>query len=266
MIVGCGTGDLAQAQADKFTRRLEAYCPEVEVERREIGKDLLKAVADGTVDAAVLSMTHIPIDLDPALAIGAVMKRGAVEEALYPIPWEALKCGAIVGTSSMRRLMLFRTRKPGVRIKEISGSIEERMKKFDTEEYNSILFSKADLDLLDITKLVHTIDKHTIIPAPGQGAIGVVCRAGDSATLEILRNVNNRDSNTEVTIERGIMKAVGATIKDPVAVNAEVEDGLVSIIASSFLPDVPVHVQMTFPETKAEEKIKEIGDRLMRKA
>ena len=266
MIVGAGTGDLAQAQLAKFTKRLTAFSPETEVETKAIGKDLLKAVADGTVDAAVMSATHIPIDLDPALVLGAVMKRGAVEEALYPIPWEALKCGAIVGTSSLRRLMLFRTRKPGVRIKEIEGNIEERMKKFDTEEYNSIIFSKADLDLLDITKLVHTIDKTTIIPGPGQGAIGVVCRAGDTATLDILKNVNNRDSNTEVTIERAIMKAVGATIKDPVAVNAEMDDDLVSVIASSFLPEVPVHVMMTFPESKSEEKVKEIADRLMRRA
>ena len=265
MIVGTGTGDLATAQGNKFLKRLKAYNEDVEVEIKPIEKNLLEAVANGTVDAAVMSMTHVPIDLDPRLAIGAVMKRGAVEEALYPIPWENLKCGAIVGTSSIRRLMLFRTRKPGVRIKEIDGTIEEKMKKFDTEEYNSIVFSKADLDLLDITKLVHTIDKHTIIPAPGQGAIGVVCRADDEATKTILKDVNNRDSNTEITVERAIMKGVGATIKDPVAVNAEVEDGLVSLVAACFLPDVPVHVQMTFPESKMEEKVKEIADKLMRR-
>ncbi len=266
MIVGTETGDLAQAQTNKFTKRLAAFSPETEVEVKGIEKDLLKAVADGTVDAAVMSATHVPIDLDPALVIGAVMKRGAVEEALYPIPWEALKCGAIVGTSAQRRLMLFRTRKPGVRIKEISGNIEERMKKFDTEEYNSIVFSKADLDILDITKLVHPIDKHIIIPAPGQGAICLVCRAEDSATLDILKNVDSRDSNTEITIERAIMKGVGASIKDPVAVNAEVEDGLVTVLAACFLPDVPVHVNMSFPETQTEGKVKELSDKLMRKA
>ena len=266
MIVGKGTGDLATAQYNKFVKRLKAYNETAEVEPKEIGKNILGAVADGTVDAAVLSMTHVPVDLDPRLTIGAVMKRGPAEEALYPIPWENLKCGAIVGTSSLRRLMLFRTRKPGVRIKEIEGSIEERMKKFDTEEYNSIVFSKADLDLLDITKLVHVVEKHVIIPAAGQGAIGLVCRANDEATKAILADVNNRDSNTEVTVERAVMKGVGATIKDPVAVNAEVEDGLVTLTAACFLPEVPVHVQMSFPESKIDEKVKEISDKLMRRA
>ena len=265
MIVGIGTGDLAAAQGNKFLKRLKAYNEDVEVEIKPIEKNLLGAVADGTVDAAVISMTHVPIDLDPGLTIGAVMKRGAVEEALYPIPWESLKCGAIVGATAQRRLMLFRTRKPGVRIKEIHGTIEEKMRKFDTEEYNSIVFAKADLDLLDITKLVYTIEKNVIIPAPGQGAIGVVCRADDEATKAVLKDVNNRDSNTEVTVERAIMKGVGATIKDPVAVNAEVEDGLVSVMAACFLPEVPVHVQMNFPESKIEEKVKEISDRLMRR-
>ncbi|AGI48197.1 porphobilinogen deaminase [Thermoplasmatales archaeon BRNA1] len=287
MIVGSRESQLAMLQTEEFIRRLKKKMPEIECETRGITSsgdiDLKTSLKDmggtgvfvrelddllkkGEIDVTVNSLKDIPAFIDEELTIGAVLPRAAVEDALYPIPWEKLSCGAIVGTSSMRRAMMIRARKPDIRIKDIRGNMNTRLQKVNDEVYNAIVVAKAAMDRMGEDLNVYPIDKNIVIPAAGQGAIAVECRKDDKETLEILKKVDHAKTRIEVTFERDVLRYMNAGCSSPIGVNAEVtEDDEIKVLAASFVPDVPVRLSETFPVDDAPEKAKEIAAKLMRK-
>ncbi len=229
---------------------------------RELDEALLK----GEVDVTVNSLKDIPAFIDPRLTIGAVLPRDDPRDALYPLDLSSLGCGAIVGTSSVRREMIMRTAKPGVRIKPLRGNIQTRLDKVETEEYNATIMAKAGLDRLDITANVYPLEKNLFVPAAGQGAIAVECRADDEKTLAVLKQLDDRKTRTEVTAERTVLRLMNAGCSSPIGINAELNGLKLHILAVSFDYTVrPVRLDTTFPLKDLDTELPKIAAKLMGK-
>lgn len=286
MIAGSRESQLAMVQAEEFKTLLERKTGEVceikgiasagdkdlKTHLANMGgtgvfvKELEEALLKGEIDCTVNSLKDIPAQLDPRFVVAAVLPRADVRDAIIPASLEQLQCGAIIGTSSVRREMMLRASKPSLRVKTLRGNMNTRLNKLAEGEYNAIVMAKAGLDRLGIERDVHPIDKHVFVPAAGQGAIGIECRADDAKTIEILRKVDDAKTRTEVKLERDILRHMNAGCSSPIGVNAELVDGMIKLVAVSFTSMPAVRIVTEFPVAEADEKAREIADRLLRKA
>ncbi len=286
MIAGSRESQLAMVQAEEFKALLEKKTGEV-CEIRGIAstgdkdlqthlanmggagvfvKELEEALLRGEIDCSVNSLKDIPAQLDPRFVVAAVLPRADVRDAIIPASLEQLQCGAIIGTSSVRREMLLRASKPSLRVKTLRGNMNTRLSKLAEGEYHAIIMAKAGLDRLGIDRDVHPIDKNVFVPAAGQGAIGIECRADDTRTIELLKKVDDAKTRTEVKLERDILRHMNAGCSSPIGVNAELVDGMIKLVAVSFTDMPAVRIATEFPVEEADAKAKEIADRLLRKA
>jgi len=286
MIVGTRHSKLALAQTYQFRDRITAAFPGIECTIKEVTstgdidlksslkdmggtgvfvRELDAMLKDGTVDVTVNSLKDIPVKIDPALTVAAVLPRAAVEDAVIPVPWDSLKPGCVLGTSSVRRSVLIGRDKPDVKLKDIRGNMNTRLAKLEAGEYDAIIMAKAGLDRLGITENVHPVDKHILIPAAGQGAIAVECRADDEETISLLKALDHPKTRTEVTFERDVLRFMNAGCSSPIGVNAELVGDRLNVIAVSFVPEEPVSIETSFPASEAFERAREIADVLLRK-
>lgn len=286
MIAGSRESKLAMAQAEEFKERLEKATGEKcqitgitstgdkdqTTHLAQMGgdgvfvKELDEALYEGRIDCSVNSLKDVPTKLDPRLTVAAVLPRADVRDAMIPTDLRTIACGAIVGTSSVRREMLLRATKPTLRVKPIRGNMQTRMEKLHRKEYSALIMAKAGLDRLGITEDVHPIDKLVFVPAAAQGAIGVVCRSDDRKTIDMLKKVDDAKTRAEVTFERDVLRRMDAGCSSPIGVNAELKGDTLEVIAVSFLDIVPVRIHTSFPASEAKEKANEIGDKLLKKA
>lgn len=286
MIAGSRESQLAMAQAEEFKTLLEKMTGEaceikgmtstgdkdIKTHLADMGgtgvfvKELEEALLNGEIDCTVNSLKDIPAQLDPRFVVAAVLPRADVRDALIPASLEQLQCGAIIGTSSVRREMMLRATKPSLRVKTLRGNMNTRLEKLQEGEYNAIIMAKAGLDRLGIERDVHPIDKHVFVPAAGQGAIGIECRADDTKTIELLKKVDDAKTRAEVKLERDILRHMNAGCSSPIGINAELVGDTMKLIAVSFADIIPVRIVTEFPASEADAKAKEIADRLLKKA
>ena len=154
---------------------------------------------------------------------------------------------------------------PGVVLKPIRGNMNTRLNKLANGDYDAILMAKAGLDRLGISENVHPIPKDKFIPAAGQGAIAIECRADDTETIELLKKLDDRKTRTEVKAERDILRYMNAGCSSPIGINAEVLGDKMRIIAVTYVFKEPIKVDATFPLEEIESKTREIADILMNK-
>lgn len=284
MIAGSRESALAMKQTEMFRDRLTAAgFPACEIKGitshgdidlatslKDMGgtgvfvRELDEALLNGEVDVTVNSLKDIPAELTPGLVIGALLPRDDVRDALVPVGLDDLGCGAIVGTSSVRREMILRTVKPAVRTKPIRGNIQTRLRKVQTEEYTATIMAMAGLDRLGLADSAHPLDKHVFIPAAGQGAIAVECRADDTQTLAVLKKLDDTQTRTEVHAERTILRLMNAGCSSPIGINAEVTDDQIHLIAISFDYSVrPIRVDTTFAIKDTDQELPRIADILL---
>ena len=150
-------------------------------------------------------------------------------------------------------------------LKDIRGNMNTRLSKLAAGEYDAIIMAKAGLDRLGITENVHPVDKHILIPAAGQGAIAVECRADDEETIRLLKTLDDTRTRTEVTFERDVLRHMNAGCSSPIGVNAELVGDMLKVIAVSFVPEEPVSIETSFPVSEASERARKIGNLLLRK-
>ncbi|WP_201013887.1 hydroxymethylbilane synthase [Candidatus Methanomethylophilus sp. 1R26] len=211
MKAGSRTSSLAMAQAEEFKAAFEKACAEVcqivgitshgdkdvTTHLANMGgigvfvKELEEALAAGEIDCTVNSLKDIPAKIDPRFTVAAVLPRADVRDATIPLPLDKMVCGTILGTSSVRRERMIRAFNPTIRIKTLRGNMNTRISKLEAGEYNAIVMAKAGLDRLGISYQVNPVDKRILVPAAGQGAIGIECRADDAATIEKLRKLDD---------------------------------------------------------------------------
>lgn len=208
---------LVSTQGDKT---LDRALPEIGgkgVFTQELEAELLH----GTVHCAVHSLKDLPVDVAPGLTVGCVPMRADVRDALvsaagYTIA--TLPRGAKVGTSSLRRSAQLLAVRPDVQIASLRGNVDTRVRKALQGEYDAIVLAGAGLLRLGLEKHVtQWIPADEMLPAPGQAAMAVQCRADDESTLELLKPLNDVPTQKAVTAERAFLRGLGGGCAVPVA-------------------------------------------------
>jgi len=189
-------------------------------------KEIEDALLDGRIDVAVHSLKDLPTGLPPGLALGAIPARHDPREALVSGKSIAeLPTGARVGTSSLRRIAQIRFLRPDLEVVPLRGNVPTRVRKVETRDgLDAALLALAGLERLDLGGKASPIDPLDVMPAPGQGALGVEIRADDQSTKRALQPLHDRPSAIAVTAERTLLAALGGGCQAPVAAWVETRD------------------------------------------
>jgi hydroxymethylbilane synthase len=195
--------------------------------------DLARALLDKKIDIAVHSLKDLPVDDFPGLELAAIGERADARDVLVaagPHTLQTLPEGARLGTSSLRRSAQLLAARPDLSLLPIRGNVDTRLRKTLNGEYDAIVLAAAGLTRLEMTEhIVETLPFEVMLPAPGQGAIAIQCRAGDSFFLDTLYPLDDQPTRRAVTAERAFLKALGGGCAAPIAAYATVEGGLLQL-------------------------------------
>ncbi|RMF90989.1 MAG: hydroxymethylbilane synthase [Methanobacteriota archaeon] len=193
-------------------------------------KELDDAVLDGRVDFAVHSMKDVPVDLPEGLVIAAVPEREETNDALISkYTLDELPKGAVVGTSSLRRIAQMKNHRPDIVVKDLRGNVDTRLRKLQEGQYDAIIMAKAGLKRLGFEgHIKETLPIEIFTPTVGQGAIAVVARE-DSELIELLGSINHGATMKQVTAERSLLRGVGGGCQIPLGAESKLADGAVHL-------------------------------------
>lgn len=190
--------------------------------------ELERALLAGEIDLAVHSLKDLPVEDAPGLTLGAITSRADVRDALVARNgWTlvTLPQGAVVGTSSTRRAAQLQALRPDLTIRSIRGNVDTRMRKVLNGDYDATLLALAGLERLGLAdNVTERLSLHVMLPAPGQGALAVQCRADDQATLALLAAIDDLSVRAAVTAERAFLHGLGGGCSAPVAAFAQVQE------------------------------------------
>jgi hydroxymethylbilane synthase len=186
-------------------------------------KELDIALLAGETDCSVHSMKDVESDRPDALTIAAMLKRADVRDRLIGADSiVALPNRAVVGTSSPRRAAQLKRLRPDLRTVSIRGNVDTRLAKCAAGEVDATLLAAAGLDRLGRSDVGNAVEFSEILPAPGQGAIGIECRSDDAMAAGLLRAIDHLSTHEAVLVERAFCRALGGTCHSPVAAHARV--------------------------------------------
>lgn len=284
MIVGTRGSELALAQTQIFIQALNRKHPDIATDVCEITssgdmdltssldklngfgafvRELDNAILSNSIDVSVNSMKDMPIDTPKGLCIPAVLPRASVEDVILPCGIDDLQTGAVVGTSSIRRAAMLRSIRPDIETKVLRGNVRTRLSKLDDGGYDAIILAKAGMERLSIERSMSVLSVNDFIPAPAQGAIAIVCRSDDKTTRRILRSLDDRKTRTEVTIERRLMKLMGAGCSSPIGIYACLSGDIIRLRAISFeYTERPIKIDMFVPADCGDEILMDVAKML----
>ena len=280
---------LALVQSDLVAAALRANSPDLEIEYVRIttegdadrttplsilggrgvfvrgGEEALR----GDADIAMHSLKDMPTEDAPGLVIGAVLERADPRDAFIGSNGRRLAdlpSGARVGTSSQRRRSLLQALRPDLEIVELRGNVDTRLRKVADGEVDGAVLAAAGLVRLGrMGEATQIFDAMEFLPAPGQGAIAIECRADDTATLALLAAVEHAATRVAVDAERGFLAALGSGCTLPVGAYAQVDRELVTLRA--MIADVdgeraPLIADGSAPVAQAVSLGRGLGERL----
>jgi hydroxymethylbilane synthase len=187
-------------------------------------KELDQALIDGEVDFTVHSMKDVEVIRPPQIRLAAIRPRLHVEDKLIGADsLDELKEGAVVGTSSPRRAAQILAARPDIRIVPLRGNVETRLKKLESGEVDATILSAAGLHRLRLDHIGTAMPFNVMLPAPGQGALGVECRADDEDCIHLLKLLDDSASRRMVLAERAFARGLGGSCHSPVAALARIE-------------------------------------------
>jgi hydroxymethylbilane synthase len=194
-------------------------------------KELEDALLDHRIHIAVHSLKDLPTIVPEALAIGAICEREDPRDALVLQKDSDSSCASlkdlpvhsIVGTSSPRRQAQLRHLRPDLVIKDLRGNVDTRLRKLDEGQYDAVILAAAGLRRLDLEgRISARLPPEQMLPAVGQGAIGVEIRADDSAALNVVTKLDHEATRVACTAERALLRALGGGCQLPIAAHAMV--------------------------------------------
>ena len=184
-------------------------------------KELETALEEGRAHLAVHSLKDVPMELPEGFELATVMAREDPRDALVSsevASLDDLPAGAIVGTSSLRREAQLRARYPSLQIVQLRGNLDTRLAKLDRGDMQAIILAAAGLKRLGLANRIRqVIPPEVMLPAAGQGALGIEIRAGDSATAELVSTLADQKTFLEVRAERAVSRALGGSCQVPLA-------------------------------------------------
>lgn len=264
LIVGSRRSKLALTQSQQFIDKLKFIDPSLDIEIKEIvtkgdkivDKQLSKVGGKGLfvkeiqnelfnkeIDMAIHSLKDVPSIIPDGLTLGCIPDREIPFDAYIAknhIPLEELSEGSIVGTSSLRRGAQILSKYPHLKIKWIRGNIDTRLKKLETEDYDAIILAAAGLKRMGWSDNIVTtyLDRDVLLPAIGQGALGIECRSDDKELLDLLTKVHNHDVAQCVTAERTFLSEMDGNCQVPIGGYATiVQDNQIEFTGLIMSPD-----------------------------
>ncbi len=198
-------------------------------------KELEDRLLSGEIDIAVHSLKDLPGELPDGLTLGAVSEREDPRDALVCATdtLATLAPGARVGTGSVRRAAQLAAVRADVSPCPIRGNVPTRIRKLDEGDYDAIILAAAGLRRLGLAgRVAEVFEPDTFVPAPGQGALGIECRAGDARILDLLaRTIAHEPTSVCCRAERVIQMRLAAGCSAPVGIHASLHGAAVRIIA-----------------------------------
>ncbi|MCW8826185.1 MAG: hydroxymethylbilane synthase [Gammaproteobacteria bacterium] len=194
-------------------------------------KELEEGMLAGTADIAVHSMKDVPMNLPEGLHLAVICPREDPRDAFVSNRYKYfadLPEGAVVGTSSMRRQCQILAQRPDLQIKFLRGNVQTRLRKLDEGEYDAIILASAGLKRLgEADRITETIEVDTILPAVGQGAVGIECREDDAEINLLLAPLNDAHTSARVTAERAMNRRLEGGCQVPIGGYAELDHGVI---------------------------------------
>jgi hydroxymethylbilane synthase len=230
----------------------------------ELERDLLA----GAIDAAVHSLKDVPVEPTPGLTLIVIGPRADARDVLVAreaLTLATLPPGAMVGTCSTRRMAQLRAARPDVALAPLRGNVDTRVRKALAGEYDAILIAAAGVDRLGLADAVRErLGMDTVLPAPGQGALAVQCRADDTVALATLTAIADADVTAATSAERAFLAGLGGGCDAPIAAYAVARQGVMVLNGLVASPDgrSVVRVQRVGPARDAAD----IGARLAEQA
>ncbi len=205
-------------------------------------KELELGMVNNEIDFAVHSLKDLPTHLPLGLVLGVITKRENPADALVvhekhkALQIDTLPAGAVIGTSSLRRLAQLRHHFPHFVFKDVRGNLNTRLAKLDAGEYDALILAAAGLERLGMSDRVHqVIPKEISLHAVGQGALGIECRANDPSLLALLISLEDPETRDRCLAERAFLRSLEGGCQVPIGVNTEIigdQLTLMGIVAS----------------------------------
>jgi hydroxymethylbilane synthase len=273
--IGTRRSRLALAQAEEVADRLRGLGAEPELvsmvtsgDRGASGTDspagvkglfvheIVRALQEGEVDLAVHSAKDLPSEDPEGVVVAALPERADPFDVLVTAGGE-VEPGATIGTSSLRRRAQLARARPDLRVVEMRGNVDTRLRKMEAGEVDALVLAAAGLGRLGISPpATFPLPLEEMVPAPGQGALAVQARAADGAVLSFLDRINHPPSQAAFKAERAVMAALGGGCALPLGAYAEQRHEGVRLLAVVVRPDgsdlVWAQAEAATPEAVAE--------------
>jgi hydroxymethylbilane synthase len=205
-------------------------------------KELEVGMLQNDIDFAVHSLKDLPTNLPKGLCLGAVTERVNPADAMVlhsryqDRQIDTLPEGAVIGTSSLRRLSQLRHHFPHLAFKDVRGNLNTRLQKLDSGEYDALVLAVAGLERLGMSDRIHQIlPAEVSLHAVGQGALGIECREGDSEVLAVIKALEHTPSAQRCHAERAFLRELEGGCQVPIGVNTVIEGNqltLTGLVAS----------------------------------
>jgi hydroxymethylbilane synthase len=246
--VGTRGSSLALAQTNSVVEKIQKAAPEIiaeitviktsgdimqDVSLAQIGgqgvfvKEIEEALLSGGIDLAVHSMKDVPGETPEALMFAAILPREDMRDVLVSrgnVKMEFMPRGARIGTGSLRRGAQIKAMLSDLEIVPLRGNIDTRLKKIETENLTGIILAAAGMKRLGyVQKITQFLPIELMLPAVGQGALGLQIRKTDTELLKVLAKLNHEQTATEVTAERSYLRALGGGCRLPIAAYGLIE-------------------------------------------
>jgi hydroxymethylbilane synthase len=282
IVIATRESALAMWQAGHVAARLQALYPGMHLELlgmttegdRKLGtplaalggkglfiKELEVALESGRADVAVHSMKDMPMNLPAGLTIAAISEREDPRDALVSNDYrdlESMPPGSIVGTSSLRRETQLKARCPHLRVDALRGNVQTRLRMLDEGRYAGIILAAAGLKRLGLSaRITLILEPAYSLPAVGQGALGIECRAERQDLIDLLNPLDDADSRWCVEAERAFSRELAGSCTVPLGGFAEITGtnarlrGFVASVDGSRL----LHDELTWPISRAPQEL-----------
>ncbi|MBI5729908.1 MAG: hydroxymethylbilane synthase [Ignavibacteriales bacterium] len=290
LIIGSRGSDLALWQAKYIKKELERKNKNLSVDIKIINtkgdkildvalskigdkglftKELENELLKGSIDIAVHSLKDLPTVLPEGLKLGAVTKRHPVEDILIArkkgMTIKKLQEGAVVATGSLRRSSQLLHIRPDIKIEELRGNVPTRIKKFLESGWDAIILARAGVERLKLNKYISSIiSTKDILPAVGQGALGIEIRSENKFAEEMLKKIHDEKTYTAVSAERSLLNALEGGCQVPIGAYAVVKpnglflDAVVASIDGSVTFRKKIRGAKTNPEKLGQKLAKDL--------
>ncbi len=229
-------------------------------------KELELALEEGRADLAVHSLKDVPMELPPGFMLACVMEREDPRDAWVSSKYASLADlpqGAVVGTSSLRRMALVRALRPDLKIEPLRGNLDTRLRKLDDGLYDGIVLAAAGLKRLGLESRIRAVfEPQQMLPAAGQGALGIEVRTGRDDVVAALAPLMHQSTWLAVSAERAVSRVMGGSCSMPLAAHAVFAGDILKINAAwgdpeGHMPLVQTQAMAPVSDTEAAVRLGE---------